>query len=56
MSIITRKVISCGILLFRNPLNTTPEFLLMKHQNRFDLPKGHKEIGETDLKNSITRI
>lgn len=27
--------------------NTVPEFLLLRHPNRWDLPKGHCEPGET---------
>lgn len=42
-----RQVKSCGVLLFRR----TPElaFLVMKHRNRLDLPKGHIEPGETEV-------
>ena len=42
-----RQVKSCGVLLFRR----TPEtaFLVMKHRDRLDLPKGHIEPGETDV-------
>ncbi|HIF30208.1 MAG: NUDIX domain-containing protein [Pirellulaceae bacterium] len=37
---------SCGFLIWR----TTPtiQFLLMKHADRWDLPKGHVDPGETD--------
>jgi len=53
MANITRKLVSCGILVFRVPPlgnSTAPEFLLLRHHNRYDLPKGCKEFGETDLK------
>jgi 8-oxo-dGTP pyrophosphatase MutT (NUDIX family) len=42
-----RKVKSCGILLMteREPRS----FLLMRHVDRWDLPKGHVDRGETDL-------
>jgi 8-oxo-dGTP pyrophosphatase MutT (NUDIX family) len=38
---------SCGFLIIRgNPIR---EFLLMRHADRWDLPKGHVDSGETDL-------
>lgn len=42
-----KKFKSCGVLLFCE----TPElmFLLMKHRDRLDLPKGHIKKGETEL-------
>lgn len=40
---------SCGIVILKLDGQGTPtSVLLLKHQNRFDLPKGHLEIGETD--------
>lgn len=39
-------IVSCGVLLFRFP--AAPEFLLMKHTDRWDLPKGHVDPGETE--------
>lgn len=41
-----KKERSCGIILFRNERK---EFLLMKHYHRYDLPKGHVELGESDI-------
>ncbi|MEM7011024.1 MAG: NUDIX domain-containing protein [Verrucomicrobiota bacterium] len=41
-----RLVKSCGVLCFRN--RAAPEFLLMKHRHRYDLPKGHIEENETE--------
>eukprot|EP01125_Pyxidicula_operculata_P022639 TRINITY_DN942_c1_g1_i1.p1 TRINITY_DN942_c1_g1~~TRINITY_DN942_c1_g1_i1.p1 ORF type:complete len:162 (+),score=24.26 TRINITY_DN942_c1_g1_i1:45-530(+) len=42
---------SCGFLIMRkNKLETNEveeEFLLMDHGHRLDLPKGHRDIGET---------
>lgn len=38
------ELTSCGILLFKNDWKS---FLLMKHKDRWDLPKGHTEKGET---------
>ena len=42
-----KKRKSCGILLFSHdePLR----FLLMKHDDRLDLPKGHIEKGESEI-------
>jgi bis(5'-nucleosidyl)-tetraphosphatase len=41
------QVRACGVLVFR----AAPEesFLLMRHRQRLDLPKGHVDPGETDL-------
>jgi bis(5'-nucleosidyl)-tetraphosphatase len=41
-----QKVKACGVLVFRR--TPQPEFLVMKHRHRYDLPKGHLEVGETD--------
>jgi bis(5'-nucleosidyl)-tetraphosphatase len=52
------QVKSCGFILFRgvgvaseDEKRTQPHksFLLMKHRDRYDLPKGHVEPGESDL-------
>ena len=44
------KVNSCGYLIYRNDTNkhgkTKLKFLLMRHANRWDLPKGHVDPGE----------
>lgn len=40
------SVRSCGVLVFRREPNL--EFLLLTHADRFDLPKGHVDPGETD--------
>lgn len=42
-----RQVKSCGVILFREQPNYS--FLLMKHPNRLDLPKGHMEAGEDEI-------
>lgn len=41
---------SCGILLFKDEWK---KFLLMKHKDRWDLPKGHIEEGETLIECAI---
>lgn len=28
----------------------------MKHANRYDLPKGHREKGETELENALREL
>lgn len=37
---------SCGVLVTRG--RPVSEFLLMRHPNRWDLPKGHVDPGETE--------
>ena len=45
-----KQVKSCGFILFKgNSAHPQQSFLLMKHQDRYDLPKGHIEPGESDL-------
>jgi len=45
-----QRLKSCGIILFSK---NRKEFLLMKHASRYDLPKGHKETGETDMETAL---
>lgn len=41
-------VVSAGYLLFRaSPQTGSLQFLLMQHSDRWDLPKGHVDAGET---------
>jgi 8-oxo-dGTP pyrophosphatase MutT (NUDIX family) len=47
---ILRKTKSCGIFLFNKKGD---KFLLMKHPTRWDIPKGHKENGESDMETAI---
>ena len=44
-----REVKSCGFLIMK----PDQSFLLMKHPNRYDLPKGHMDIGETEHQTAI---
>ena len=48
------KLRSCGFIIFR----TEPElsFLLMQHPNRWDLPKGHVDKGETDMECALREL
>jgi 8-oxo-dGTP pyrophosphatase MutT (NUDIX family) len=42
-----RALKSCGVLLFRE--SPRLGFLLLRHSNRLDLPKGHTEEGEDEM-------
>lgn len=44
---------SCGVIVFRrDPLS----FLLMRHADRWDLPKGHVDPGESDLECALREL
>ncbi len=47
----SRLIEAGGFLLFHQ--GNEPSFLLMQHANRWDLPKGHAEPGETILQTSL---
>lgn len=48
------QVRSCGVLIVRgDPIDS---FLLMKHADRWDLPKGHVDPGETDLECALREL
>lgn len=49
-----RQVKSGGVILFRDA--PTCSFLLMKHTNRFDLPKGHIEKGESEVECALREL
>jgi 8-oxo-dGTP pyrophosphatase MutT (NUDIX family) len=45
---------SCGFLIIRgNPIR---EFLLMRHDDRWDLPKGHVDEGETEMQCALREL
>jgi 8-oxo-dGTP pyrophosphatase MutT (NUDIX family) len=45
---------AAGVLVFRgNPIES---FLLMKHRDRWDLPKGHQDEGESDLQCALREM
>jgi ADP-ribose pyrophosphatase YjhB (NUDIX family) len=44
-----REVKSCGFLVMK----PDQSFLLMKHKDRYDLPKGHMEAGETEHQTAL---
>jgi len=45
---------SCGFLIVR--LQPRPTFLLMKHSDRWDLPKGNMDPGETELECALREL
>ena len=48
------EVKSCGFLIFRgNPIR---EFLLMRHDDRWDLPKGHVDVGESEMQCALREL
>lgn len=45
---------SCGFLIIRgDPIR---EFLLMRHADRWDLPKGHVDDGETEMECALREL
>jgi bis(5'-nucleosidyl)-tetraphosphatase len=46
-----REVTSCGVLCFDGD-----SFLLMRHDKRYDLPKGHMKPGETELQTALREL
>lgn len=48
------EVKSCGFLIVRgDPIR---EFLLMRHADRWDLPKGHVDRGETEMECALREL
>ncbi|MCA9075104.1 MAG: NUDIX domain-containing protein [Planctomycetaceae bacterium] len=45
---------SCGVLIVRG--NPIEEFLLMKHADRWDLPKGHVDPGESEKECALREL
>jgi bis(5'-nucleosidyl)-tetraphosphatase len=50
----TRAVRSCGFLIIRG--NPVREFLLMRHHDRWDIPKGHVDEGESDMQCALREL
>ncbi|MEM7782191.1 MAG: NUDIX domain-containing protein [Planctomycetota bacterium] len=48
------KLKSCGFLLIRE--KPARQFLLMRHPDRWDLPKGHVDPGETNLQCALREL
>jgi 8-oxo-dGTP pyrophosphatase MutT (NUDIX family) len=49
-----RQLMSCGFLLMRS--EPTLSFLLMQHPDRWDLPKGHLDVGETTIQCALREL
>ncbi len=49
-----RKVKSCGVLVFKQRAKL--KFLLMHHADRYDMPKGHVDPGESDLQCALREL
>lgn len=45
---------SCGVLVVRG--DPVREFLLMRHADRWDLPKGHVDPGETEVQCALREL
>ena len=45
---------SCGFLIFRG--EPVREFLLMRHKDRWDLPKGHVDSGESETECALREL
>jgi len=45
---------SCGFLIIRG--QPVEQFLLMRHRDRWDLPKGHVDAGETELQCALREL
>ncbi len=45
---------ACGFLIVTG--DPVDSFLLMKHRDRWDLPKGHVDAGETDLRCALREL
>ncbi len=46
---------SCGFIIFRKP-EQQYQFLLMLHADRWDLPKGHVDPGETKMQCALREL
>ncbi len=47
-------IVSCGVLVFRKQPQL--EFLLMRHVDRWDLPKGHVDPGESEVQCALREL
>ena len=49
-----REIKACGILIIQGrPIES---FLLMRHKDRWDLPKGHMDAGETEMQCALREL
>ncbi|HMO15737.1 MAG TPA: NUDIX domain-containing protein [Pirellulaceae bacterium] len=51
---IANGIKSCGVIPFRQ-LNEL-SFLIMRHKDRWDFPKGHVDVGETELQCALREL
>ncbi len=49
-----RAIKACGVLVVRGA--PVEQFLLMKHTDRLDLPKGHVEDGESETETALREL
>ncbi len=49
-----RMLKSCGFLIFRE--EPARSFLLMRHPDRWDLPKGHMDLEETERETALREL
>lgn len=47
-------IVSCGFIVFRREPNLS--FLLMKHHDRWDIPKGHVDHGESEIQCAVREL
>ena len=52
------EVVSCGFIIYRDPAGSdrSPMFLLMRHVDRWDLPKGHVDPGESEMECALREL
>ncbi|MEM7453981.1 MAG: NUDIX domain-containing protein [Planctomycetota bacterium] len=52
------EVVSCGFIIYRDSSDSdrSPMFLLMRHVDRWDLPKGHVDPGESEMECALREL
>ena len=50
------KLTSCGFLIVRGDYPRVDSFLLMIHPDRYDLPKGHVDKGESNMECALREL
>ena len=51
---VMESIKSCGVIVFRKKPKLS--FLLMRHKDRWDFPKGHVDPGETELRCALREL
>jgi 8-oxo-dGTP pyrophosphatase MutT (NUDIX family) len=49
-----REIQACGVFVVRG--DPPQSFLLLKHTDRWDLPKGHREAGESEIECALREL